>query len=384
MFNIRHSIVKVFKAGSGKMGNLLTSAFCGHTTSTHFSLFIFHFSFILLMVACSTQPQNNQNEIETPVSVKELKPGSISRLINTTGTALATYSIELNSEMTGDYTLQTNPRTGKPYKLGDAVKKGQIIVKFENREYENSIAKDAKKLSLEIAEQEQVKQKELFEKGGVTLSDMRNTDVRAMNAKIDLDNAEINIDKMNIIAPFDGIIVSLPHYTTNSRVSQGSAMVGIMDYAHLYMDVNLPESAIEYVKANQPVRITHYTLPDDTLDAVISELSPAISTETRTFRGKVLIENKELKIRPGMFVKADIVVDRAESAIIIPKDAVISNRNRKYVYIVERNTAVMRIIKTGLEDEENIQVTEGLNENENLVIRGHETLRENSRVKILK
>ena len=161
-------------------------------------------------------------------------------------------------------------------------------------------------------------------------------------------------------------------------------MVSIMDYSRLYMDINLPESAIEYVKANQPVQITHYTLPGDTLNASISELSPAISTETRTFKGKVLIDNKDLKIRPGMFVKADIVVDKADSAIIIPKDAVISNRNRKYVYIVERNTAIVRNIKTGLEDEENIQVIEGLNENENLVIRGHETLRENSRVKILK
>ena len=371
MFNICHSIVKVIK---------------GNSLIPKLSIVNCKLSILMLitLVACNTQPQNNQNEIETPVSVKELKLGPISKFIKTTGTALATYSIELNSEMTGDYTLQTNPRTGKPFKLGDTVKKGQIIVKFENREYENSISIESKKLSLEIAEQEQVKQKELFEKGGVTLSDMRNTEVRAMNAKIDLDNAEININKMNVIAPFDGIIVSLPHYTKGSRVNQGSAMVGIMDYANLYIDVNLPESAIEYVKSNQPVRITHYTLPDDTLNAVISELSPAISTETRTFRGKVLIDNKELKIRPGMFVKADIVVDKAESAIIIPKDAVISNRNRKYVYIVERNTAIMRIIKTGLEDEENLQVIEGLNENENLVIRGHETLRENSRVKILK
>jgi len=383
MLNVSHLIMKITK-GNLSIASLQKVTHC--LKERKLSIVNCQLSIVLsiVLVACGTQPQNNQNEIETPVSVKELKLGSIDKLVYTTGTALATYSIELPSEMTGEYTLQSNPRTGKPYKLGDAVKKGQIIIKFENREYENSISIEAKKLSLEIAEQEQVKQKELFEKGGVTLSDMRNTDVRAMNAKIDLDNAEININKMNVIAPFDGVIVSLPHYTKGSRVNQGSPMVGLMDYANLYMDVNLPESAIEYVRSNQPVRITHYTLPDDTLDAIISEMSPAISTETRTFRGKVLIDNKELKIRPGMFVKADIVVDKAENAIVIPKDAVISNRNRKYVYIIERNTAVMRIIRTGLEDEENMQVIEGLNENENLVIRGHETLRENSRVKILK
>lgn len=134
--------------------------------------------------------------------------------------------------------------------------------------------------------------------------------MKVTNARYDLENAKLNLEKMNVKAPFDGVIVNLPHYTTDVRVEQGKPMVGVMDYARMYMDVNLPESAISYVKANQPVYITHYTLPEDTLKAVISELSPAISTETRTFKGKVLIMNNDLKLRPGMFVKADIVVDR--------------------------------------------------------------------------
>ena len=373
MFNICHSIVKVIKVNW--LRPILDSSVVKYQLAIALCVFL---------AGCNSQPQSSQNEIETPVSVKELKLSSINKLINTTGTALATYSIDLNSEMTGDYKLQTNSRTGKLFKLGDAVKKGQVIVKFENKEYENSIAIESRKLSLDIAEQEQIKQKELYEKGGVTLSQWRNTEVSYTNARYNLENAEISLDKMNVIAPFDGVIVSLPHYTIDGRINQGSPMVSIMDYSRLYMDINLPESAIEYVKANQPVQITHYTLPGDTLDAIISELSPAISIETRTFRGKVLIDNKDLKIRPGMSVKADIVVDQAENAIVIPKDVIISNRNRKYVYVVERNTAVMRTIKTGLEDETNIQIVEGLSENENLVIRGHETLRDNSRVKILK
>ncbi|MFA7584339.1 MAG: efflux transporter periplasmic adaptor subunit, partial [Proteiniphilum sp.] len=69
---------------------------------------------------------------------------------------------------------------------------------------------------------------------------------------------------------------------------------------------------------------------------------------------------------------------------VIPKEVVISRRNRKYVYVVERSTAILRDIQTGLEDEDNVEVTRGLNENDNLIIRGYETLRENSRVKILK
>ena len=345
---------------------------------------LFSVALAVLITACNNQTQSSLNDIETQVYVRELKKSSINKLISTASTALATSSVELNSEMTGVYMLQTNPGTGRLFKLGDAVKKGQVIIKFENKEYENQQALDARKLSLELAQLEQASQKELLELGGVTEREMRNTEVTITNARYNLENAEINIDKMNVVAPFDGVIVTLPHYTQGVRVNQNSLMVGIMHYSQMYMEINLPESNIAYVKNNQRVNITHYTLPGDTISGIISELSPAISTETRTFRGKVTIDNKDLKLRSGMSVKADIIVDRAEEAIIIPKDVIISNRNRKFVYVVERNTAILRTIITGLENSEEIQVVEGLNENDNLVIRGHETLRENSRVKVMR
>lgn len=336
------------------------------------------------LMSCGQRPQNAPNDIATPVSVIELKKGSISKLINTTGTVQPTYGVSLNSEMSGSYKLQNNPRTGKPFKMGDRVSKGQLIIKLEDREYENGIAIDAKKLSLEIAEQEQTKQKALYEKGGVTVGEMRNSEVKVTSARYDYDNAQLNLEKMKVIAPFDGVIVDLPHYTSDSKVEQGKPMVNLMAYDKMYMDINLPESSIRYVKESQPVYITHYTIPGDTLRGKISELSPAISTETRTFKGKVLIDNDQLKLRPGMFAKADIVVDRADSSIIISKDVILSNRRRKYVYVVEKNTAKIRNLETGLEDEYNIEILSGLNVNDNLVVRGFETLKEDAKVKIQK
>jgi RND family efflux transporter MFP subunit len=341
-------------------------------------------AFALLFAGCNDRQQGVQNDIATPVTVKELKKGSISKLINTTGTAMSTYSVDLPSLMSGMYHLQTNPKTGKPFKLGDKIFKGQIIIRFEDREYENGIAFDVKKLNLEIAEQEQVKQKVLYEKGGATLNEVRNAEVKVINARHDLERAKIDMEKTEIKAPFDGVIVNLPHYSPGVKAESGKPMVGIMDYSQMYMEINLPESVIGYVKPEHAVHITHYTLPNDTLAGVVNELSPAISMETRTFKGRILIRNDKLLLRPGMFVKADIIVDNAENSIIIPKEVVQSNRNRKFVYIVEKNTAVLRNIQTGLEDENNVQVLRGLDENDNLVVRGFETLRDNSKVKVQK
>jgi len=341
--------------------------------------------FVILLAACNKPPQSSQVEIESQVSVRELKfDGSISRLVSTSGTVFAINSVELNSEISGRYHLQNSPRTGRPFRLGDAVRKDELIIRFEDNEFENNIRLSSRKLSLEIAEQEHLKQRELLEKGGVTASQVRSSEISVANARYELTNATLNLEKMNVKSPFDGVIVSLPHYTSNTRVSSNQPMVGIMNYANLFMEINLPESAIEHVQVNQLVYITHYTLPEDTLKGVISEISPAISTETRTFKGKILIDNSALKLRPGMFVKADVIIERSDNVIVIPKNIVQTARNRRFVYVVERNAAVVRNLVTGIEDDENLEVLEGLNENDQLIVRGFETLRENSRVRVVR
>lgn len=338
----------------------------------------------IVLTACNKQRQEGSTELASPVSVTEVTKRSISKYNSTSGTALSFSEVELKSEVAGKYKLQRNPRTGAPYKLGDKVMAGEVIVKLENKEYENDIAIDSKKLSLEIAEQEEANTRALREKGGVTLRELRNAEVAITNAKYSYENGKLNLEKMSIKAPFSGVIVNLPHYTSSVQLASGTSIVSIMSYSKMVMEINLPESAINEVKTGQNVFITHYTLPGDTIKATVSELSPAVSPETRTFKGKLIIDNEKMKLRPGMFVKADIVVKKAENAIVIPKEIVMSNRNRKYVYIVEKGFAKVRDIHIGIEDNDNVEVLRGLKVEDQLITRGYETLRDNSKVKIQK
>lgn len=346
------------------------------------------FPFIILVAlaaACNQQTQSESSELAVPVSVEDIRLQSIEQFISTTGTISATAEVTLNSEMAGDYYLQTNPATGRPFKLGDRVNKGQTLIRFENEEYVNSLAMDAVKLNLEISEQEYEKQKSLYEKGGVTLRELRNSEVSKTNAQYNFENTQIQMVKMSVKAPFSGVIVDLPYYTNSVRVAQGSPMVTLMSYNQMFMNINLPEKNIEELKLGQEVLITNYTLPEDTLPGKVTELSPAISTETRTFAGKIEITNPDLKLRPGMFVKADIITARKDSTIVIPKDVILSGGRGKYVFIVGRNSAADdRRITTGLENQNFVEITEGLAVNDRLIIKGFETLRDNSKVRIIR
>lgn len=341
-------------------------------------------AFVAVAFSCNNQTSSETTDLAVPVSIQNVKRQSIQQFINTTGTAKARSETELSSEIAGDYRLQINPKTGRKFQLGDRVNKGQVIIKLEDEEYVNGLSIESKKLNLEISEQEYEKQKSLYEKGGVTLRELRNSEVSKIDAKYAFERADIQLAKMQIVAPFSGVIVELPYYTEGVRVASGQNMVGVMSYGKMYVEINLPEKNMPDIKIGQEVIITSYTLSEDTITGHVSELSPIISDETRTFSGKLQIDNPELKLRPGMFVKANIIKAQKDSTIVIPKDIIMSGSRGKYVFVVGRNSAAEdRRIRTGISNQDNIEILEGLKPNDRLIIKGFETLRDNSKVKVI-
>lgn len=323
-------------------------------------------------------------DIAAPVSVTQIKPGSLSRHTVATGNATAEKMIEVSAQIGGRYILKKHPSYNRSFRLGDRVKTGQPFVEIEDKEYENGIALETTKMNLELAEQEYQKQKSVYEKGGVTLRELRNAELQLTRAKDDLANAEIRLEKMKVPIPISGVIVDMPQHTPKSRINQGDLLATIMDYSRMYVDVDLPENTMMEIKTGQKVQITNYSLPNDTLSGTITEMSPAIDVNTRTYLAKVRFNNSNLLIRPGMFVKTLIKVRQKDNILVIPKDVIISDQRGKRVFIVQENTAFERIIETGMENEEMIEVVSGLEENDRLVVKGFETLRDKSKVKILR
>jgi membrane fusion protein (multidrug efflux system) len=338
---------------------------------------------ILLIIGCQEDEVEGEAEIPVPVTVEQLNLKPIRSYVFATGTILALKEAEMRSESEGAYQLQINSQTGRPFVLGDRVRKGQVIVKLNNPEQVNQIREKSQELGLETSEREYNKQKSLHEKGGVTLSELKTAEQAFIDAKYSYDNAMLQLEKLKIIAPFDGILVDLPYHTPGIKISAGLTLARVMDYSRLYMDVSLPAKDLTKVKTGSEALVTNHTLPDDTLSGRVTQVSPAINSQTRTFRSSVVIENPDLLFRPGMFVKTDIVVAQKDSAIVIPKDIILSKRRGKTVYIVEKGAASERVINTGLENQEFAEVISGLKKDERVVVKGFETLRNHSKVKII-
>jgi len=187
---------------------------------------------------------------------------------------------------------------------------------------------------------------------------------------------------MKITSTFDGIIVDLPYCTPGVKVASGTEMVRVMNYRILNMEITLPGNLMGKVMTGQKVRVMNYTVPDKIFPGSLTQLSPVLDSDTRTFKAMVDIDNQNLLLRPGMFVKTEIVTARKDSAVVIPKSIIISRQSRKTIFIAERGIASERMIQLGLENPDNAEVTRGLNVNDRLIVEGYETLRNGSKVKI--
>jgi multidrug efflux pump subunit AcrA (membrane-fusion protein) len=95
------------------------------------------------------------------------------------------------------------------------------------------------------------------------------------------------------------------------------------------------------------------------------------------------IDNPKLRLRPGMFVKADIILQRKDSVIVIPKKYILAENGKKKVFVVQNGLAREHWINTGIENVTDVEVTSGLDKNMSLVVKGFETLRNGSKVKVI-
>lgn len=340
--------------------------------------------FVMLYMACSSSESDRDLQVTAPVSVEEVRHRSIEEFVITTGTAKAIKEATLKSETSGDYKRCLNPATRRPYALGDAVRKGQVIIELDNPEQLNTIKIESQKLNLDISQREFEKQQSLYDKGGVTLRELKDAERTFIEAKYNYENAILAVAKLKITAPFNGVIVDLPYYTEGTMVAANTVMVQLMDYARMYMETNLPGKELERIKPLQSCRVMNYALPKDTLSGRIAQVSPALDPDTRAFKGTLEIDNPALLLRPGMFVKCEIVVARKDSALVIAKDVILARQRGKTVFVVEKGAAEERILVTGIENPDVVEVVSGLKANDRLIVKGFETLQNQSKVKIIR
>lgn len=339
---------------------------------------------LLLLAGCGDDESYTAAESSVPVRVEPVERGMIREYAFATGTAEAATDARLPALQSGLYSLRKNPRTGKPFAMGDAVVEGDKIIQLINPEFENQVTIESQKLNYDISKREFEKQQEIYKKGGITLRELTDAERSFIDAKYSYDNAKLQLAKLWIIAPYNGILVDLPVHSNLEMIATGTELARVMEYSRMYAEVTLPGKELGRINRDQVALITNYNNPDDTLMGRVAQVSPTLDPDSRMFKLTLEIQNDSLRLRPGMFVKADIIVKEKPDAVVIPKDVIIDRRGAKTVFVIQKQVALERDIELGITNRDQAEVISGLEADESLVVEGFETLRNRSKVKLTK
>jgi HlyD family secretion protein len=211
--------------------------------------------------------------------------------------------------------------------------------------------------------------------------DFAQAQVAIKQAEAGLEAAHLQADETTVVAPFDGVIADLS-ISTGSRVSQQ------MPVAHLISEelearIEVQESAISQLEDGQSASLQVTAYPGQDFPGVVSSVAPAADPKSRTFAVKVTpVEGQEL-LRSGMFANLDILAQENKNTILAPREAIVHSDNEPFVYIVNDDTTVeQRTITTGLYDQNRIEILQGLQPGDVVVVAGQSSLEDGTKTEI--
>gem|GEM_PF-343506 len=188
-------------------------------------------------------------------------------------------------------------------------------------------------------------------------------------ARIALEDAQDNLAKATLKAPFDGVVTDV--YVTVGEWATGLA-VDLMDSSSLEVVLDVDEIDIGSLAVGQQAVVTLETWPDEELTGKLVSIAPKArsGTEIVTYQVHLSLDAGELPVRSGMTANAELVTASREGVLLVPNRAITADRQagKYYVNLVQGDTVVKTEVTIGLRDKDYTEITSGLGEGDKLAI----------------
>lgn len=342
---------------------------------------------------------------------KKAKKGSFSKKVDATGEIFATELIDVGAQVSG--------QIKKLYvKLGDQVKKGDMIASIDSSTQQNSIDNkeaqlaiykaqlESAKVALNIAKTQFDRENALFSKNATSKQEFesaKNTysansakikelEAQIKQTNIELSTAKINLGYTKITAPRDGTVVSVQveeGQTVNANQTTPT-IVNIADLSHVKMKMQIAEGDITKIKVGTPVEYSILSEPTKKFQTTVSSIDPGLTTLSDGSYGssssskssyssssssssavyyyaQSIVDNKDGILRIGMTTQNELLIANVEDAIIVPSIGIKKDENGTFVYVLKDGKAVKTAVKTGIKDNLDTQIISGINENDEII-----------------
>jgi HlyD family secretion protein len=355
------------------------------------------------------------------VQTEKVARRTITQMVNASGKIQPETMVKINAEVSGEI-------TSLPVKEGDRVKKGELLVRIKPDQYQAQVDRaeaglqsaraslNLQKANLEKAESEYKRAQELYEKKllsdqefiaaktAYNASKSQNESAQAgvRQAEASLRDAKESLNKTAIYSPMTGtisqLISELGERVSGSGFTQGTQIMTVADLSMMEARVDVGENDIITISIGDTARITIDAYPDKKFTGVVYEIantakSKGLGTqeEVTNFEVKIRILNKDIALRPGMSMTADIETETKRNVLSVPIQSVTTRAPKgaegekpkeenqqgpglamnekpvECVFIVDGGKAKMMPVKRGINDEGYVEIITGMTQDAEIV-----------------
>jgi len=266
---------------------------------------------------------------------------------------------------------------------GQRVRKGQVMVQFEDQLQQAQLSQA--KAELSIAEANHKRNQELVTQNFISKRSLDESAAALEVSRAKMALAEATLQRLKVLAPFDGV-TGLKQVNVGDYLKDGADMVNVEDMDAVLLDFRLPERFQAKIRAGQKAQLSVDALPGRPFTAVVQAVDPLIEANGRSVGVRACIDNRQQQLRPGMFARVTAVFGSRENALVIPEEAIIPQGGRTFVVKVvpgEKSETQMServAVKTGLRQPGKVEILEGLAEGDTVVTAGHQRLQKDGTV----
>jgi membrane fusion protein (multidrug efflux system) len=334
-------------------------------------------------------------EKRTSIPVEAVLPvrGPISEYFETTTRVEAERKVSVTSQGMG--------KCMKVYvDEGDRVSAGDVLAELDKEELNAQLR--SSNAQLQKLKSDYDRSKQLFEEGLSAKAEYDNARYGYEQQLAAVNQQQVQLNNMTIRAPISGVI-TVKHIQQGDLVSSGAPAFDVVDTNSYMLAINPAEQLLRRIKIGQTALVSIDATEGNDFHAKVRRINPAVDPASGTVKVTLDFQKDAMsQLREAAFARVRLVMDTHEDALLVPKDAVIEENARKYVFIVEPQreelpegtvsdggesasgtlVATRMEVQTGLEDKVNVEIVGGIDGESPIVTVGQQTLKSGSEVKL--
>lgn len=356
----------------------------------------------LVSTGCSSQATASVvEESYVPVETQSAATKTLVQSAIFSGKVLSEHEVSVIPKVPGKV-------TGVSVKVGDKVNAGQVLFVMDTSDLQSTIdsatigVRSAEinyqmtKDSLDTAKENLERQKALYEAGAISKVQLEGVETQVASAEKSLELVGIQVEQaknglaqaqkaindMTVTAPVNGTVSAL-NIVVGQMASQAMAAVTITQLDSLYVSLSVPENIVNNLKVGQEATVIINSAGEKEIKGTLTSLAPAANIQTNLYPVKVTINNSENLVKPGMFAKVEIPTLTKDNVLAINSEAVILKNGENVVFVVEEDRAVAKKVNFGLDTGAEVEILDGLQVGEQVIVKGQTLVEQGSKVKVV-